>query len=140
MNILLPVDGSAFTRRALEYIVDHPALFGPAHHYTAFTAVGPIPAHGARFLERDTLDGYYRDEADKTLNPVREFAAQHGLPIVVRHAVGHAADAIAAFAKAEKPDLIVMGSHGHSALRSMVLGSVATGLLARCDAPVLLVR
>jgi nucleotide-binding universal stress UspA family protein len=33
-----------------------------------------------------------------------------------------------------------MGSHGHAALGNMILGSVAAGVLARCDAPVLLIR
>jgi nucleotide-binding universal stress UspA family protein len=33
-----------------------------------------------------------------------------------------------------------MGSHGQSALGNVVLGSVASGVLARCDVPVLLIR
>ena len=37
-------------------------------------------------------------------------------------------------------DLIVMGSHGHNALSSLVMGSVATKVLANCSVPVLLVR
>jgi nucleotide-binding universal stress UspA family protein len=32
-----------------------------------------------------------------------------------------------------------MGTHGHSSLASVVLGSVATGVLARSKTPVLLV-
>jgi nucleotide-binding universal stress UspA family protein len=39
-----------------------------------------------------------------------------------------------------QPDLIVMGTHGHSALGNVVMGSVATGVLARCKAPVLLIH
>lgn len=34
----------------------------------------------------------------------------------------------------------VMGACGHSALGNMVLGSVATGVLARCTTPVLIIR
>jgi nucleotide-binding universal stress UspA family protein len=56
------------------------------------------------------------------------------------HAVGHAAEAIASVVDAEKPDLIVMGTHGHSALGNMLLGSVASGVLARCQVPVLLIH
>jgi nucleotide-binding universal stress UspA family protein len=33
-----------------------------------------------------------------------------------------------------------MGSHGHTALGNLALGSVATGVLARCKVPVLLIR
>jgi len=62
--------------------------------------------------------------------------------VIVRatEATGHAAEAIAAVADAGEPDLIVMGTHGHSALGNVLLGSVATGVLARCRAPVLLVH
>jgi nucleotide-binding universal stress UspA family protein len=53
---------------------------------------------------------------------------------------GHASEEIAVLANEASPDLIVMGSHGHSALGNVALGSVANGVLARCKTPVLLVR
>ncbi|MDP4770616.1 MAG: universal stress protein, partial [Limnohabitans sp.] len=37
-------------------------------------------------------------------------------------------------------DLVVMGSHGHGTLGNLVMGSVATQVLANCKVPVLLVR
>jgi len=139
MKILLPVDGSEYTRRMLAYLAAHDELVAPGHQFIAFTAVAPIPGHAARFLERGMLDEYYRSQADEVLKPIERFAAMQGWNIEARHAVGHAAQAIAEFAQAERPDLIVMGTHGHSALASMVLGSVANGVLARCKLPVLLV-
>ena len=36
--------------------------------------------------------------------------------------------------------MLVMGSHGHGSLGSLVLGSVASKVLAQCTTPVLLVR
>jgi nucleotide-binding universal stress UspA family protein len=33
-----------------------------------------------------------------------------------------------------------MGAHGHSTLAKMIVGSVTTGVMARCEAPVLLIR
>jgi nucleotide-binding universal stress UspA family protein len=33
-----------------------------------------------------------------------------------------------------------MGSHGHGSLSNLVLGSVATKVLAQCGTPVLLIR
>jgi nucleotide-binding universal stress UspA family protein len=49
-------------------------------------------------------------------------------------------EALAAWARREKLDLLVMGSHGMSALKLVVLGSVAAGVGARCTTPLLLVR
>jgi nucleotide-binding universal stress UspA family protein len=54
--------------------------------------------------------------------------------------VGHAADVIAQTAKDGQYDLLVMGSQGHSAVGSLVLGSVTARVLARCSTPVLIVR
>lgn len=140
MKILLPVDGSDYTKRMLAYIAAHDELLGPQHEYFIFTAVPPIPPHAASFLDRPTLEQYYRDQADAVLASAKRFAEQQRWTVQVAHAAGHAAESIAAFADAKKIDLIVMGTHGHSALGNVLLGSVASGVIARCRAPVLLVR
>jgi nucleotide-binding universal stress UspA family protein len=140
MKILLPVDGSDYTKRMLAYVAAHDELFGAKHEYTVFTAVAPIPTHAARFLDSETLTTYYREQAEAVLRPVRKFAEQHHWRVSVVHDSGHAAEAIAALAGGLQPDLIVMGTHGHSALGNVVMGSVATGVLARCKAPVLLIH
>ena len=50
------------------------------------------------------------------------------------------ADAIAKLADGGGFDLLMMGSHGHGNLVNLVMGSVATQVLASCKVPVLLVR
>jgi nucleotide-binding universal stress UspA family protein len=140
MKILLPVDGSDHTKRMLSYLAVHDELLGGKHEYTVFTVVPPVPANAARFVDRATLDAYYLEQAEEVLRPVKAFADQKGWKVRVLHTPGHAAAAIAALADTDKPDLIVMGTHGHSALGNVVLGSVASGVLARCKVPVLLIR
>lgn len=140
MKILLPVDGSEYTKRMLAYLAAHEELLAGQHEFIAVTAVPLVPAHAARYLDRGVLDDYYRDLAEEVFSTVRAFAAQHGWNCREKAMRGPAADAIAELAGVEKPDLIVMGSHGHSALGGMLLGSVASGVLARCQVPVLLIR
>ena len=65
---------------------------------------------------------------------------QQGIEASFVYKVGHAADQIARFATEGKFDVLVMGSRGHGELMNLVLGSVATQVLARCSTPVLLVR
>ena len=139
MKILLAVDGSAHTKRMLGYIAAHDELLGPGHEYTILKVVPPIPARDMRFLERPNVEGYYDEEAEHVLAPVRAFAEQNHWTTRIVHAHGQAADAIAARAAADKADLIVMGTHGHGALGRLVLGSVSSGVLARSNVPVLLV-
>jgi nucleotide-binding universal stress UspA family protein len=140
MKILLPVDGSPFTKRMLGYVAAHDELFGKGHDYVAFTAVAPVPAYAARFVDRAVLDEHYAEQAEAVLHAVRAFAAQQGWRLRTAFAHGAAADTIAAAVQDERPDLIVMGTHGHSALGNVLLGSVAAGVLARTKVPVLLVR
>lgn len=140
MNILLPVDGSDYTQRMLGFVASHSALLGPQHHYTVCTVVAPVTGRAASFLDRSSIDGYYRDEADKVLGPLQGFVSQPGWTVRAVHLVGNPAEAIAEFASAQQQDLIVMGTQGHSVLGSVVMGSVTSGVISGCKTPVLLVR
>ena len=140
MKILLAVDGSHVTKRMLSYIAAHDELLGPSHAYSVVTVVAALPAHAARFLDQGVLDGYHSEEAEKVLKPIRAFVEQQAWTTRLLHRAGHAAEVIAEMADSEHFDLIVMGTHGHSSLGNVVLGSVATGVLARCKTPVLLIR
>lgn len=140
MKILLPVDGSPSTHRVLEFIVKHPELLGPGNDYVALTCVNRLPAHASSFLQHDVIERYYGEEADKVLAPVRDFAQKAGLRLTTRQATGQPAELVAQVAEEEQFELVVMASHGHSALAAVLLGSVTSGVLARCKVPVLIVR
>ncbi len=140
LKVLLPVDGSAFTKRILGWVAAHDDdLFNPLTEYTVLTAVAELPHH-AGFFELSDLKGYYAARAEEVLQPVRAFIAQNKWQATYAQRVGPAADIIATEATKGEFDLVVLGSHGHSALGNLVLGSVATSVLARCKTPVLLIR
>ena len=140
MKILLPVDGSHYTKRMLSYLAAHDELLGRGHDYLMLTVIEPIPAYATSFLDRSALEAYDHQQADMVLGPVRAFADQQGWTVRMSQAQGSPAEVIAATAEKEKFDLIVMGTHGHSSLGNVILGSVASGVLARCKVPVLLIR
>jgi nucleotide-binding universal stress UspA family protein len=140
MKILVAADGSPFTKRMLAYIAAHDEWLGAHHAYTVLTVVPPVPARAAAVLAKDMLDSYYGDESDKVFKPIREFFSQKGLQVefVAKH--GHAAETIAKMADEGKYDLLMLGSHGHGVLGNLVMGSVATKVVAHCGVPVLLIR
>jgi nucleotide-binding universal stress UspA family protein len=140
MKILLAVDGSPYTKRMLAYIAAHAELLGPQNEYTAINVVPAVPPRVRGYIDRAALDEYYDGEARRVLEPVLAFARQNEWTLNAMHPVGHAPDVIAETATEGKYDLIVMGSHGHSAVGNLVLGSVATRVLAQCAIPVLLIR
>ena len=140
MKILVPVDGSPFTKRMLAYLTAHDEFPGRGHEYTVLHTVAPVPPRAAAVLEKATLDAYYQDESDKVFKAIRTFLSKQGIDAKFVFKTGHAAETIATFAEKGKYDLLVMGSHGHGSLTNLVMGSVATKVLARCTTPVLLVR
>ena len=54
--------------------------------------------------------------------------------------VGHPVKNIVDMAKDGGYDLVVLGTHGHSMLDELLLGSVARGVVKKCPMPVLTVR
>jgi nucleotide-binding universal stress UspA family protein len=140
MKILLPVDGSTYTKRMLAWLTTHEEWLSGAHEFTVLTVVPLIPPHAASMFPADQLKTYYDDTADAIFKPIRKFTAKHDLGTAYVGKTGHAPEVIAKTAEKGKFDLIIMGSHGHSNLLNLVTGSVATQVLARCKVPVLLVR
>ena len=140
MKLLLPVDGSESTKRMLAYLAVHDELLRGSHEYHVFTAIEPAAAGEVRAPSTGSLDGAVRERAQEILHPVLGFAKLQGWSVQSDYVAGPAVAAIAEKASSLHPDLIIMGSHGRTALGTLLLGSVANGVLARCKVPVLLIR
>ena len=140
MKILLAVDGSAFTKKMLAYVTTHLDLFSGDIEYTALTVQGALPPRARAAVGREAVDAYYAVLSAKVLDPVVKFLTRHKLNVTTLSKVGNAGELIAKTAESGKFDLVIMGSRGHGALGSLVMGSVATKVLASCGTPVLLVR
>ena len=140
MKILVPVDGSSFTKRMLAYLAAHDEWLGGAHAYTLLHVAPAVPPRAASVLDKAVLAAHYSEESEKVFKPLRTFFAKQKIAAEFVAKVGPAADAIAALAGKGKFDLVMMGSHGHGALGSLVMGSVTAKVMARCETPLLIVR
>jgi nucleotide-binding universal stress UspA family protein len=139
MKILLAVDGSPYTKKMLAYLAAN-EMFSPKNEYTVFTAQLMLPSQARAALGKELVAKYYEDEAHRIMNPVHKFLERQGVKAKAVWKTGNAGELIAKLAEAEKFDLVVMGSHGRGALANLVVGSVATKVLASCTVPVLIVR
>lgn len=140
MKILLAVDGSPFSKKMLAYLATHDALLTKNHDYTVFNVQAALPARARAALGKETVEKYYAEEGAKVLTPVAKFLKRHGIDAQTSYKVGHAGELISKTAEQGNFDLLVMGSHGHGALMTLVMGSAATQVLAHCKVPVLVVR
>jgi len=81
-----------------------------------------------------------REHAEETLREAAARAEAAGIAVETRLATGDPPEQICAYAEEVGARMIAMGSHGHGALMSLLVGSVSSAVIARAGAPVLVVR
>ncbi|HQR22451.1 MAG TPA: universal stress protein [Burkholderiaceae bacterium] len=140
MKILLPVDGSDYSKAAVDFVASRSTLIGTDPQVDVVNVQLEVPVRAARVVGKSALLDYYADESDKVLKPALRRLAKGGLNASGKYLVGHPGEEISAVAQKDGVDLIVMGSHGHSALRNLLVGSVTNHVLARTRLPILVLR
>ncbi|KTT15171.1 universal stress protein [Pseudacidovorax intermedius] len=141
MKIVVAVDGSEFTRKALDYIAAQRSMFVDGHELLLVHVCPGLPPHASRHIAKDTLAEYYNEEGAKVIEPVKQQLQGLGIAnaaVQTRH--GQAAEEIVRAAKEAGAGLVVMGTRGQGALGRALMGSVATKVIAESDLPVLLVQ
>lgn len=139
VKILVAADGSAYTQRTLA-LAEKDNWLGGNYQYTIMYVVPEMPMRAQLALDTDTVKEYYVEEAERVFQPIREYFNSHEVKPDYIYKVGRPSEAIAHLAEDEGYDMIIMGTQGHSKLSNLVMGSVVTGVLARCEVPVLLVH
>ena len=140
MKILIAADGSAFTRAAARYVARHFTALGTTLEVELLHVHVPIPVGmAAATLGRKAVQSYYEDESRQALAPAERELEKAGIAFKASWCAGDAAAEIARYAVESGSDVIVMGSHGHTALASLALGSVTAKTIALAKVPVLVV-
>lgn len=143
-HILLATDGSSYCDEATRKAIGLARVHGA--RLTALYVVDPYPYLGIGQANPMGFQAYMQAahvHAGKALGRAAELADDGGEPLKLETRIVEettAAHGIAQTARDEQADLIVIGSHGHGALRKLVLGSVTTKVLAEATVPVLVVR
>lgn len=140
LNILVPVDGSEASTRAVKAAMSLVAHDKQAvlHLLTAPTPI--VSGNVRRFFSEDVLNAYYQDEGNNALNPARSVLHDSGITVHEAIVPGNTADVIKQYVQDHQCNHIVMGTRGLSALPSFVLGSVTTKVLHLVDVPVTLIK
>lgn len=140
MKILLPVDGSATSDAAVAFVAARPPIDGGHPQIDLLNVQLPIPPRAGRAVGADIVRAWHEAEAAKVLKPAIARLRQADLEPAWFHRVGHPGLVIADWAEMHGIDLIVMGSHGRTALKNVLFGSVTQAVLASTTVPVLVLR
>ena len=137
-HILIPLDFSDHSKRALEYAAALRGKF-PAQ-VTLLHVIEPFVGYGAELsIIPANLDIDREDGAEARL---KELAVTFGGDVVVNTVClrGKPWHVICDWAADNKVDLIVMPTHGYSGLLHLWLGSVAERVVQKAPCPVLVIR
>jgi len=143
-KILFPTDFSEYSLAALDFagdltdrymaqlhcvhvvdLVDNMLLGG----YMPTMVIPPVAIDQIEEVAKQNLDDFVK----KHFSPIEN-------SIIKKIIIGKPFVEIICYCRQENIDLIVLGTHGHSALASMLLGSVAEKVVRKAPCPVLTVR
>lgn len=139
-NVLIPVDGSDNSLRAVQYMIDHIRENGPCAIHLLNVQLPIVSGAVFSFIDRATIRRYYEDEASTALAGAKTVLDKSGIAYQSALLIGNIADSIKAHATEQHCDHIVMGARGLGAAKSLLLGSVTVKVLHSAHIPVIVVN
>jgi nucleotide-binding universal stress UspA family protein len=152
-RILVPLDGSEHSKRALEKATQIAKKFGGSitliHVYSVSVQPMLLPepttmgSPGIPFLtvaEISRMTEATREAGNRILSDGEDKVKAEKVKVEKKLIEGHAVQEIVRIAKEGNFDLIVMGARGLSKIREMFLGSVSDGVIHHALCPVLVVK
>jgi nucleotide-binding universal stress UspA family protein len=138
-KVLVPVDGSECSLRAVRYLMDG-AASGQRPEIHLVNVQPALPTEVGQFVARENIHDFHHEKSGDALRLAAEGLAAAGIPFTAHEAVGPTAERIAALATELGCDHIVMGTHGRSALTEFLVGSTTLKVLHHAKVPVVLVK
>lgn len=142
MKILVATDGSPSSLDAVSYAAKLVGMLQPGDHRISLINVHDDAGlrHAKSRVGGTAVDDYLRELVEEDVAPSRQLLASANVPHDVIMRNGPTAQEIVACAGEGGFDLIVMGSKGRGAVADLLIGSVASRVLAASKSPVLLVK
>jgi len=140
MKVLLSHDGSACSDRAVKFVAGTLNMQVKDLRLTLVYVDVPMLDRVAAGLGEEAVERIHRENSDFALKGARARLRRARVAFDESRLIGNVAGHIVALAGKGKFDVVVMGSHGRTALKNLLLGSVTTQVMAQSKVPVLVVR
>jgi len=136
-SILLPFDGSAFSKKALSH-----AYALAKDEGSEVTALYVIPRYEEMigFMKTDSIRKSLHKEAERIIELAKQSLSSNGVTLATAIEEGNAADKIVETANRMKHDLIVMGSYGWRGVNKAILGSTTERVIMNASCPIMVVK
>jgi nucleotide-binding universal stress UspA family protein len=145
MKVLLAIDGSPHSAAALDVVASRPWPVGTKLEVLTVVHSGtPLlldPAFVMAAIHVETTQKLRRLAPELLAHSAARLRRERAdLTVTTKVLEGPPRELIVEEARTWGADLIVVGSHGHGALRQALLGSVATGVSAEASCAVEIIR
>lgn len=144
LHVGLSVDDSPFGPKCADYLIAHRHFFGKDATFEIINVVPDDPLYAPDFVNEGPIPPQMTWEEIQGLefeasvkSPVEKFDIA-GVPVKAVKLIGNPEDVLPKYAD-EHLDVMVMGTHGKGALRSLVFGSSTRAMIAATNLPILVV-
>jgi len=141
MKVIIGVDSSEFSDAAVRYAAE--GIWPSGTSFLVISAVAPASIAPGEALAPEAI-AVYVEQQESFHKQVAELGAARlrdaGLAARGVMTLGDPRVVLEETARSEQADLIVVGSHGRSGLKKLLLGSVATHVVTHAPCPVLVVK
>jgi len=138
-KILIPIDFSVYSKKALEYGVFFAQTFD-----AELLLLNVIEIPEFDFEEIDIPKPKFEEYVKRKINNKMKELAHKFIPKSIHYykliEEGQPAKKIIEIASREKVDLIIMATHGHSTIDMQIFGSVAQIVVRRANCPVFTIK
>ena len=136
-SILVPFDGSDFSKRALSRSCQLSKIDG-----ADVNVLYVIPRYEEMidFFKTESIKKSLFQEANKIVDIAVGLASAQGVSVKIEIVEGNSSEQIVETAKRLKTDLISMGSHGYRGVNKAIMGSTTERVVLNASCPILIVR
>ncbi len=134
-RILLATDGSKHSLSATEKAIDLAKSYGGT-----LAAISVVDVPDELYAEAPAVVDELIRKAKGYAEKVGNMARAAGVEVKIQVREGESHEAITKLARDESADLIVMGSHGRTGLKRLLMGSVTEKVIGHAPCPVLVVK
>lgn len=141
MKVIIGVDSSTFSDAAIRHVCE--ATWPKGTGFLVISAAAPVLIAPGEALAPQAIAGYVAQEEEFHKQVAEQAAARLREAGLVARGVLKRGDprvVLEETARSEQADLVVVGSHGRSGIKKLLLGSVAAHVVTHAPCPVLVVK